>query len=147
MSVQIDNFFTNSFILKNEESVKYIKRLCELLMEEDSLTCGHLSSSAYCHMFPRSSGEEYSFVISMGGFVDGGPYLQHSSVRGFCLDRYSNPVEQNEDCEPIYIFEEIQKNLKEGRAGRVGGNFIIGLLHCKIGIQFFNMSSLSTFTP
>jgi hypothetical protein len=65
-------------------------------------------------MFPRSSGEEYSFIISMGGFADGGPYLQHSSVRGFCLDRYSNVVEQNEDCEPIHIFEEIQKNLKEG---------------------------------
>lgn len=114
MGVQIDNFFTNSFILKDEESVKYIKRLCELLMEEDNLTCGHLSSSAYCHMFPRSSGEEYSFVISMGGFADGGPYLQHSSVHGFRLDKYSNVDEQNEDCGPIYIFEEIQKNLKEG---------------------------------
>jgi hypothetical protein len=114
MSVQIDNFFTNSFILKDEESVKYIKRLCKLLMEEDNLTSGYLSSSVYCNMFTRSSFEDNSFVISMGGFIDGGPYLLHSSVHGFDSDKYSKVEEQNEDKDPIYIFEEIQKNLKQG---------------------------------
>ena len=111
MGVQIDNYCTTSFILRDQRAVDYIQRLCELLNDENNLSSGYLIEG-YCNMHPRS--EENSFIIKTGGYADSGPDLSYTAVHGFDMDSYENEEEQNQFHDSVNLFYEIQKNLKEG---------------------------------
>jgi hypothetical protein len=113
MGVQVDNYFTTSFVLRDQRAVDHIKHLCELLNDEQNLSSGYLSEDAYCDMYSYSS-EENSFKIKTGGYIDSGPELKYTSVYGFDSDNYENEYEQNEMNDCVYLFQEIKANLKEG---------------------------------
>jgi hypothetical protein len=115
MGVQVDNYCTTSFILKDDQAVEYISRLCKLVENESNLTSGYLSDG-YCS-FIRYGKEERSFIIKTGGFCDSGPQLRYSAV-------YPKPESEEElededesdweDEDSIDLFEEVRANLKEG---------------------------------
>ena len=71
MGVEVGNYCTTSFILKDAESVEYIKKLCNVLTDESNLSSGYLSDDAYCKFVPYGK-EENSFIIKAGGFMDAG---------------------------------------------------------------------------
>jgi vacuolar-type H+-ATPase subunit I/STV1 len=123
MGVQVDNYCTTSFVLKDEKAVEYIKKLCELLSDESNLYTGYLSSDAWCDM--HSYGKEpHSFYIKTGGYMDSGPELRASAIDrlyGEATEEEEIDEEQEElareednDRDPISLWDEIQKNLKEG---------------------------------
>ncbi len=123
MGVQVDNYCTTSFVLKDEKAAQYIKKLCELLTDEYNLFNGYLSSDAWCDM--HSYGKEpNSFYIKTGGYMDSGPELRASVVdRLFGASTEEEELdeeqeesirEQDSERDPISLWDEIQKNLKEG---------------------------------
>lgn len=123
MGVQVDNYCTTSFVLKDEKAVQYIKKLCELLTDEYNLFNGYLSSDAWCDM--HSYGKEpNSFYIKTGGYMDSGPELRASVVdRLFGTSTEEEELdeeqeesirEQDSERDPVSLWDEIQKNLKEG---------------------------------
>jgi len=112
MGVEVGNYCTTSFILKDAESVEYIKKLCDLLTDETNLSCGYLSDDAYCKFISYGK-EENSFFIKAGGFMDGSVDIRLSALD----DRQGTEEEQldeNEDEESINLWSEVQKHLKEG---------------------------------
>ena len=121
MGVQVDNFCTTSFILKDKEAVEYIKKLCELLSDDSNLHMGYLSSDSWCDMHPCGK-EENSFFIKTGGYMDSYPELRVSVVDRFLRGITEELTEEEEELEierdserdPISLWSEIQKNLKEG---------------------------------
>lgn len=123
MGVQVDNYCTTSFVLKDEKAVQYIQKLCELLTDEYNLFNGYLSSDAWCDM--HSYGKEpNSFYIKTGGYMDSGPELRASVVDRLYrasteeeeMDEEQEELIREQDFErdPISLWDEIQKNLKEG---------------------------------
>jgi len=109
MGVQVDNYCTTSFILKDEESVKYIKRLCDLLMQERNLQTGYLSDEAYCKMVDYRA--DNSYIIKTGGYMDSAPELRWSAVHG---PEGEELDEADWERDPVSLWDEIQKHLKEG---------------------------------
>jgi hypothetical protein len=113
MSVQIDNYCTTSFILKDKESVEYIGKFCALLMDKLNLSSGCLSDEAWCDMIEYGS-EENAFTIKTGGYMDSGPELRAS-----VLTKSEESENEDEDEEIDYyedaisLFSEVQKHLKE----------------------------------
>jgi hypothetical protein len=111
MGVEVGNYCTTSFILKDAESVEYIKKLCDLLTDETNLSSGYLSDDAYCDLVSYGK-EENSFFIKAGGFMDAGVDIRYSALH----DRQGteeDEVDEDEDYESINLWEEIQKHLKE----------------------------------
>jgi len=109
MGVQVDNYCTTSFILKDEEAVKYIKRLCDLLTEEGALYTGYLSSDAWCDL--KEYGKQPNcFIVNTGGYMDSYPELRWSAVHGPEDEEFD---ESDFEKDPISLWDEIQKNLKE----------------------------------
>jgi hypothetical protein len=111
MGVEVGNYCTTSFILKDAESVEYIKKLCDLLTDEANLSSGYLSDDAYCDLVSYGK-EENSFFIKAGGFMDAGVDIRYSALH----DRQGteeDEVDEDEDYESINLWEEIQKHLKE----------------------------------
>ncbi len=113
MGVEVGNYCTTSFILKDEESVKYIQKLCDLLTDETNLSSGYLSDDAYCKLDAYSK-EENSFIIKAGGFMDSGVDIRYSSVhnrQGTEEDEVDEDYEEEND--PINLWDEVQKHLKK----------------------------------
>ena len=111
MGVEVGNYCTTSFILKDAESVKYIKKLCDLLTDETNLSSGYLSDDAYCKFISYGK-EEHSFIIKAGGFMDSGVDIRYSALH----DRQrteEDEVDYEEEHDPINLWDEIQKHLKE----------------------------------
>ena len=120
MGVEVGNYCTTSFILKDAESVKYIEKLCNLITNESSLSSGYLSSDAYCDLV-RYGKEENSFIIKAGGFMDSGVDIRYSALyNSDGTEREEVDEEQYEDedyeetQDPINLWYEVQKHLKEG---------------------------------
>jgi len=114
MGVEVGNYCTTSFILKDAESVKYIKKLCDLLTDETNLSSGYLSDDAYCQLDAYSK-EENSFIIKAGGFMDSGVDIRYSALhdrQGTEEDEVDEDYEEEHD--PINLWDEVQKHLKEG---------------------------------
>jgi hypothetical protein len=113
MGVEVSNYCTTSFILKDDESVEYIKKFCKLLTDESNLGGGYLSDDAYCDIHPYSK-EERSFIIKAGGFMDASPELLASALS---RQEGEEPEEVDEDEfydeDRINLWFEIQKHLKE----------------------------------
>ena len=107
MGVQVDNYCTTSFILKDEEAVKYIRRLCKLLEDGESLHMGYLSQEAYCDL-TECGKESNCFIIKTGGYMDSYPELRWSAVHG---PEDEELDEADFDKDPISLWDEIQKNL------------------------------------
>ena len=114
MGVQVDNYCTTSFILKDDEAVKYISRLCELMTDEDNLHNGYLSDG-YCDLVKYGK-EERSFIIKTGGFCDSGPQLRYSAVHPKAETEEDIEDEDESDWEEdsIDLWDEVKANLKEG---------------------------------
>lgn len=117
MGVQVDNYCTTSFILKDAASVEYIKKFCKLLEVSKNLSSGYLSLEAYCDLTPYGK-EENSFIIKTGGYMDSSPSLR-ASVLQAPEEEDDAEEEDDEDIDyeeedSIYLFTEVQKHLKEG---------------------------------
>jgi len=113
MGVEVGNYCTTSFILKDAESVEYIQKLCDLLTDETNLSCGYLSDDAYCKFISYGK-EEHSFIIKAGGFMDSGVDIRYSALH----DRQRTEEDEvdedyEEEHDPINLWDEIQKHLKE----------------------------------
>jgi hypothetical protein len=123
MGVQVDNYCTTSFVLKDEKAVEYIQKLCELLTDDYNLHSGYLSSDAWCDMHPYGK-EPNSFFIKTGGYMDSGPELRASVVNNLFREETEEEElseeeeelerEQDYECDPVNLWDEIRKNLKEG---------------------------------
>lgn len=141
MGVQIDNYCTTSFILRDKDSVEYIQKLCELLSEEENLSSGYLSDG-YCNMYERS--EENSFVIKTGGYADSGPEIKHSVVHGFDSEQYESEEEQDSMNDPVFLFYEVQRHLKEGTWFFVDG-YSWDRAGAYTSVQFFHQDGRSKY--
>ena len=123
MGVQVDNYCTTSFVLKDEKAVQYIQKLCELLTDESNLYNGYLSSDAWCSM-QQYGKEPNSFIIKTGGYMDSGPELRASVIdrlfgeetekEELSEEEEELEMEQDHERDPVSLWDEIQKNLKEG---------------------------------
>jgi hypothetical protein len=140
MGVQVDNYCTTSFVLKDEEAAKYIKRLCDLLMEEGALHMGYLSQEAYCDMTEYGK-EPNSFIIKTGGYMDSYPELRWSAVHGPEDEEFD---EADFDKDPISLWDEIQKNLKEGSWFFVDG-YGWDRSHAFTSVQFIHQDGRTKF--
>lgn len=109
MAAQIDNYCTTPFILKDQQSVEYINKLCKLLCNKENLYEGDLSQDSFCIMVPYGK-EPNSFYIKTNGYIDSGPELRCSSVWN---EHQLISNTNNLDEQPINLWIEIQKNLKD----------------------------------
>lgn len=105
MNVDVSNYCTTSFILKNQESVEYIKKLCKLFEDESNLISGFLQPDASCKLYPYGK-EEHSFILKADGFIDSGLELRSS-----ILSEKENEGQEEE--KSINLFDQIQKHLKD----------------------------------
>lgn len=134
MSVQTDTFCTTSFILKDKEAVNYIENFCKLLMNEANLHSGYLSDDAYCYMI-KYKDEENSFIINTSGYVDGGPELSVSVL---------GQQSEETDSAPLYLWDEIQKNLKKDTWFFVN-SYSWDKFGFSLGVQFFHQDGRRDF--
>jgi hypothetical protein len=104
MDIEVSNFCTTSFILKDQDSVEYIEKLCRLFEDESNLVSGFLQTDACCKLYPYGK-EEYSFILKANGFIDSGP-----EIRSSVLFHKEDAEEQDE--KSINLFDQIQKHLK-----------------------------------
>ena len=104
MGVSVSDYKTSKFTLKNQEAVNYIKRLVDLLQDEDNHYGGYYFDDHYINMY-ETGGDDFTFKIATGGYADSSPELRRGSV-------YEGEDEYDDD--PIDLFTEIQNNLKEG---------------------------------
>ena len=109
MSVTVDRYTTSKFILKDENAVEHIKMLVDLLQDESNLSMGYVFKEEYYAKLISYGNNTYKFQAD--GYADSGPELRYSAVYG------SSEDEEDEDgdiyYDPISIFDEIQKNIKE----------------------------------
>jgi len=151
MGVQVDNYCTTSFILKDEKAVEYIKKLCELLSDESNLFNGYLSSDAWCDM--HSYGKEpNSFYIKTGGYMDSGPELRASVVDRLFgeqgekeeMEEDEEAIERDHEQGPVNLWDEIQKNLKEGTWFFVDG-YSWDRSNAYTSVQFFHQDGRNKY--
>ena len=105
MDIEVSNFCTTSFILKDRDSVEYIEKLCRLFEDESNLFSGFLQTDASCKLYPYGK-EEYSFILKANGFIDSG-----LEIRSSVLFHKEDIEEQDE--KSINLFDQIQKHLKD----------------------------------
>lgn len=151
MGVQVDNYCTTSFVLKDEKAAEYIEKLCELLSDEYNLHNGYLSSDAWCDM--HSYGKEpNSFFIKTGGYMDSGPELRASVVDKLFREEEQELSEEEEELEreqdydkdPVNLWYEIQKNLKEGTWFFVDG-YSWDRSNAYTSVQFFHQDGRNEY--
>jgi hypothetical protein len=141
MGVQIDNYCTTSFILKDEEAVNYIKKLCNLLIDEDNLQMGYLTQDAYCDMV-KYGNEPNSFIIKTGGYCDSYAELRWSTVHG---PEDEELDESDYERDPVSLWDEIQKNLKEDTWFFVDG-YGWDRSHAFTSVQFYHQDGRTKYT-
>jgi hypothetical protein len=105
MNVEVSNYYTTSFILKNQESVEYIEKLCKLFEDESNLLSGFLQPDASCKLYPYGK-EKHSFILKANGFIDSGLDLRSS-----ILSEKENEGQEEE--KPINLLDQIQKHIKD----------------------------------
>ncbi len=105
MNVEVSNYCTTSFILKNQESVEYIEKLCKLFEDESNLLSGFLQPDASCKLYPYGK-EKHSFILKANGFIDSGLDLRSS-----ILSEKENEGQEEE--KPINLLDQIQKHIKD----------------------------------
>ena len=108
MGVSVSDYKTSKFTLKNQEAVDYIKRLVDLLQDEDNHYGGYYFDDHYIDMY-ETGDDDFTFKIATGGYADSSVELRYSAVHGLTEDD-----EEYCDDEPVDLFTEIQNNLKEG---------------------------------
>jgi hypothetical protein len=111
MSLLVDRYVTSKFILKDNESVAYIKKLVNLLQNEENLSIGYISKDDYSAVLYEYGDKTFKFVA--GGYIDSGPELKYSAIYKSNIDQ-KNIFNPNIDNDSICLFLEIQKNLQEG---------------------------------
>ena len=141
MGVQVDNYCTTSFILKDEEAVNYIKKLCNLLIDEDNLQMGYLAEDAYCDMV-KYGNEPNSFIIKTGGYFDSYAELRWSAVHG---PEDEELDESDYERDPVSLWDEIQKNLKEDTWLFVDG-YGWDRSHAFTSVQFYHQDGRTKYT-
>lgn len=110
MFLQVDRYTTSKFILKDDESVFYIKTLVELLQDHSNLSMGSVIENDYYAKLVQYGDRTFKFIS--GGYLDSAPELKYFSFN----KKKEKDIETNDevDHDPICIFSEIQKNLEKG---------------------------------
>jgi len=103
MGVSSSDYTTSKFTLRDQEAVDHIQRLVELLRDEENHYGGYYFDNHYIDMY--ESGGDLTFKIQTGGYADSSPELLRSAV---------DETEEEDYGDPVSLFEEIQRNLKEG---------------------------------
>lgn len=119
MSVSVDRFTTSKFILKDDEAVAHIKKLVDLLQDEENLSMGYTFKEDYYASLYEYGNRTFKFVS--GGYADSGPELRYSVVYGsransdenFDDEELEDELEEDLNNDPVCIFSEIQKNLQD----------------------------------
>ena len=107
MGVSSSDYRTSEFTLKDQEAVDHIKHLVELLEDEENLYSGYYFDDHFIDMY--ETGGDFTFKIRTGGYADSSPELRYSAIHGLTEDD-----EEYCDDDPVDLFTEIQKHLKEG---------------------------------
>jgi hypothetical protein len=108
MSVTVDRYTTSKFVLKDDESVEYIKKIVEII-SKGNLHCGYLSSDSYIDLYEYG---DRTFKFVGHGFCDSGP-----EIRASALEESDDELDEEEDEEegwdedPISLFDAIQERL------------------------------------
>ena len=116
MSLLVDRYVTSKFILKDNESVIYIKKLVDLLQKEENLSMGYISKEDYSAILHEYGNKTFKFTAS--GYIGSGPELKYSVVYGYKNNQNitddKNLLGKDLNHNSICLFSEIQKNLQEG---------------------------------
>jgi len=109
MSVLADRYTTSKFILKDDESEKYIKDLVNLLQDESNLSSGYTFKDYYAKLINYGD-KIYKFTA--GGYADSGPELKYSAIHKSDNNLNQNDEDENfDEVNSISLFDEIQKNI------------------------------------